>query len=156
MRLDPFLNPSATLLLARAKDREEVLATLAQSAATHIETVDKTIILNGLQEREAKFPTGTPEGVAFPHVLLPQITQTLLIPCLLRPGVPWGTIAGAESTQDVIFAMFGDSERPWEHVRLLARLARIARSEGALDRLRAATSSQELHERLLTEDRAHG
>ena len=40
--------------------------------------------------------------------------------------------------------MFGDSNEPFSHVRLLARLARIAHSPGALDRLRAGLDARDV------------
>ena len=56
---------------------------------------------------------------------------------------------------DLVFAMFGDTARPWEHVRLLARLARITGRESARASLRAATSATELHEIVKKEDDAN-
>lgn len=154
MQLEPFLNPDAALILAHPVDRTGVLQALAECAARQIAGADPARLLEGLNDREEKFPTGTPEGVAFPHVLLPQIPRTVLIPAVLAPGVPWGAMGGR--SQDVVFAMFGNSERPWEHVRMLARLARVARGAGALDRLRACRSSESLYKALVAEDRLHG
>lgn len=156
MRLDPFLTLPATLVLTAPRSRDAVLEALAECAERQGGFADKAVLLQGLQQREAKFPTGAPEGVAFPHILLPGISRTLLIPCLLIPGVPWSDSPGSLTSPDVIFSMFGDADRPWEHLRILARLARIAHAPGALARLRACATARELHERLLEEDRAHG
>lgn len=154
MQLTPFLNPDTALVLENPADRAEVLRAVAECAARQIPGVDASLLLEGLNDREDKFPTGTPEGVAFPHVLLPQIQRTVLVPCVLKPGVTWGS-AGRQA-QDVVFAMFGNSERPWEHVRMLARLARVARGAGALERLRACQTTEAVHEALLAEDKLHG
>ena len=51
--------------------------------------------------------------------------------------------------------MVGSDDRPWEHVRLLARLARIVKSPGAHERLCEATDAADLHARLVREDRVH-
>lgn len=154
MQLTPFLNPDSALVLENPVDRMSVLRALAECAARQIEGVDPARLLEGLNDREEKFPTGTPEGVAFPHVLMPQIQRTVLVPCVLIPGVAWGSMG--HRAQDVIFAMFGNSERPWEHVRMLARLARVARGTGALERIRACRTKEALHEALLAEDKVHG
>lgn len=154
MQLKPFLNPDSILVLEQPADRTSVLRALAECAARQMPDVDPGRLLEGLNDREEKFPTGTPEGVAFPHVLLPQIQQTVLVPCVLRPGVSWG--ATGHRSQDVIFAMFGNSERPWEHVRMLARLARVSRGPGALERFRACRTPESLLEALVAEDNLHG
>jgi mannitol/fructose-specific phosphotransferase system IIA component (Ntr-type) len=54
-----------------------------------------------------------------------------------------------------VFAIAGDAARPWEHVRLLARLSRIAIDEGARQRLRASASDADLLAALLQEDARH-
>lgn len=154
MRLEPTLKPDAVLLLASPSSRDAVLGALADRAGGLFPGVTPKALLQGMIEREARFPTGTPEGVAFPHVLLPQIDQTAVIPALLRPGVRWSL--HNHPAQDLVFAMFGHSDTPWEHVRMLARLARIARGPGALERLRSAPDAQSLYQLLLAEDRSYG
>lgn len=154
MQLEPFLNPDAVLVLEQPKDQGDVLRALAARAGALIPEVDPQRLLEGLLDREERFPTSTPESVAFPHVLLPEIQRTILIPAVLKPGVSWGSTG--HPRQDVVFGMFGNSERPWEHVRMLARLARVARGVGALERLRACTTAHALFNALVVEDRAHG
>ena len=56
---------------------------------------------------------------------------------------------------DLILGMFGSSENPWEHVRLLARLARIVHTEASRRNLRMAVDGQDLYRKLLEEDRSH-
>lgn len=154
MRLEPILDPALTLVPAGLKTRDEVLAMIANLGHQRFKTVPAAALLTAFKDRESKFPTGTPEGVAFPHALLPEITQNALVAAILRPAVKWS--GKVHPPQDVIFGILGNSDTPWEHVRLLARLARIARGAGALDRLRAASDGKDLHRRLIEEDRLHG
>ena len=56
----------------------------------------------------------------------------------------------------MIFAMFGDAEQPWDHVRLLARLARLTATPEARDRLRSAQTDDALRTAIQAEDDAHG
>jgi len=51
--------------------------------------------------------------------------------------------------------LVGPSERAWEHVRLLARLARVCTAPGALDRLRSADNADDLFNKLIAEDQRH-
>lgn len=154
MRLEPMLQPGAVLVLDGAASRDEVLAALSRVAEAHTPGVTQGSLLAALVEREAKFPTGTPEGAAFPHALLAEISRTFVVPMLLRPGVRWST--QEHPPQDLVFGIFGSSDTPWEHVRLLARLARVCRGAGALGRLRAASDAAALMAALVEEDRRHG
>jgi len=148
MRLEPLLKPEFVLILPRSRDREEVLRDLARRAAAVLPRTTSDSIYLALLERERRRATSTPEGVAFPHAVLDSIDRTLLFVALLRPGVSF-----SGQSCDVVFALFGHSSAPMDHVRLLARLARLARAEGALERLRAAETESALYQTLLTEDR---
>lgn len=153
MRLESLLRPDQTLSIRGAADRDAVLRELARAAAETIPGADVQDLHRALIERESQMPTSTEEGVAFPHAMLDRIDHTVLIIASVEPPVPF-TDQG-EHPVDLVFCMFGSPERPWEHVRLLARLARVARAPGAIDRLRGAKDQQELYERLVEEDRAH-
>lgn len=152
MRLEQYLHPDRTLVLEGVSDRDDLLVRLAGAAATA--GVDSVELQASLLDRESRAPTSTPEGVAFPHALLESVEDTVVVAALAPGGVRLGKADHPPS--DVIFCMVGSAKAPWDHVRLLARLARIARGPGALERLRQARSGAELYEELVREDRAHG
>lgn len=153
MHLGPLLRQDRTLILTDCADRNAALEQIAQKAVLAYSGVEAQSLLQDLLARELEYPTSTREGVAFPHVLLPGVEETIVAAGLLRPGVRWSE---RESTpQDLVFVMIGPDTKPWLHVRLLARLARISTSPGALDRLRAVSTAEELFEQLLAEDAAH-
>lgn len=154
MRVEPMLQPGVALVIDAERARDTILQHLAHAALPHTPGVSIEQLLAALIDRESKYPTGTPEGVAFPHALLPEITRTFVIPALLRPGVRWSN--QNHPPQDIVFAIFGSADTPWEHIRLLARLARIVRREGGLTNLRAATDPADVLNRLIEEDRLHG
>lgn len=154
MRLEPILELGLTGVVAGLKTRDAVLDAVAERGSQKFSAVSRTAFLAALKERESKYPTGTPEGVAFPHALLAEIPQTALVCLLLKPAVKWS--GQNHPGQDLAFGILGNSDAPWEHVRLLARLARIVRGPGALERLRSSADGKDLFQRLIQEDRAHG
>lgn len=154
MRLEPIIEPGLTAVLSGLRGRDAALEAIAERGATKFPNVTRAAFLAALKDRESKYPTGTPEGVAFPHALLPDLQPTGLVILLLRPPVKWSGQKHPE--QDLIFGILGNADTPWEHVRLLARLARIVGGAGALQRLRSAADGKELFQRLLEEDRSHG
>lgn len=153
MRLEPLLNRDLVLVLDDPTDRDSVLLSLAARAARALPDLDEGRLNAELLERESRIPTSTPEGVAFPHAMVPEIEETVVVPALVRGGVSFGVESHPPS--DIVFGMFGCSDKPFAHVRLLARLARIARGPGALDHLRGADSPQAFYEALIAEDRKH-
>ena len=107
-----------------------------------------------IHEERIQLPaTSTPEGVAFPHALAENIDQTFVALAKIPSGVDFGIPQHPKS--DLVFCMFGSSDQPWEHVKLLARLARLVHTEDARERLRMATNGADLYARLLEEDQSH-
>ncbi len=156
MRLEPILKAGAALVLADCPDRQTLFRRLAELLGGLDVDVDPDDVVAKLEERELAYSTATPEGVAFPHALIPDFEQTLVVPCLVKTPIPWKDGDDDGPSQTLVFVMIGAANRPWEHVRLLARLARIVRADQALDRIRGASSADELLELLIAEDRAHG
>ena len=154
MELAPYLREEHMLILPGLTNRDELLEQIATLAAGSLDGLDAAELTGRLLKREESAPTGTIEGVAFPHVLSEDIGDTVVIVALAPSGVQFSGPAGGQC--DLIFAMFGNAAQPWNHVRLLARMARLLHTEDSRKRLRAASTPQELLAALLAEDRAHG
>ena len=103
-------------------------------------------------ERLRRGGVATPEGVAFPHAVIAGVQRTVVGLALIPGGV---RLDSAQPASDLVFAIAGDAARPWEHVRLLARLSRIAVDESARRRLRECRSDDALLACLLQEDARH-
>jgi len=154
MALQPYIRPDLTFILEGVESRDDLFKRLAASVDAMIPALRGDALVQRLIAREKQMPTSTPEGVAFPHALAAEISKTQVVAALLKPGVDFGVAHHPKS--DLVFCMFGPTSDPWDHVRLLARLARIVRSEPARTRLRAAADPAALYESLLAEDRSHG
>lgn len=154
MRIEPLLTPERVVVLRDIAERDEVLRALARVASTGIGGRDERELFEALHERERRYPTSTPEGVAFPHAMLEGVDKTVLVAAAVRPGVDFRP--GEHPPVDLAFAMIGSSAEPFQHVQLLARLARVCRGSGALAKFRSAADDGALMEALVEEDRAHG
>ena len=106
-----------------------------------------------LTERLRRGGVATPEGVAFPHAVINGVHRTVVGLLLVPGGVQFDP---GQPPSDLVFAIAGDAARPWEHVRLLARLSRITVDEGSRRRLRACQDDASLLATLLKEDAQHG
>lgn len=154
MRLEPFLKPGNVEIAEGVPSRDDLLDRLAKKAHGQLPAAPFDRLLRELTDREKRYPTSIPEGVAFPHAILDTIDRTMIVVALCRPPVSFGV--RGHPPCDLVFGMFGNANEPWEHVRMLARLARITHGPGALARLRAAKDAQELFDLLILEDRKYG
>ena len=151
MALAPYLFESGVLILDSAPDRNAVLAAAAEAVAGVLNGVDQDTLLGALVARESQAATGTPEGIAFPHAMVPDLPDSKVVVIRTATPVDFGT--GCRC--DLVFAMFGDANQPWEHVRLLARLARITNRPDSRERLRSAPDAASLLVALQNEDAAN-
>lgn len=154
MKLEPLIQPELMLVLDGVSSRDELLGKLSDHVASTISEIDAAALESALAARESHMPTSTPEGVAFPHAMYDGAPKTFVATVVLRKGVNFGSDKHPDS--DVVFALVGAPESAWQHVSLLARLARICHAPGALKSLRAAADAEDLYQRLLAEDARHG
>ena len=153
MKLNEFIRPELCWVMEPADSRDGVLRQLTDRIAEAEPAADAELIYASLIEREQKGATSTPEGVAFPHAMIKHAERSFVAAALLKGGVRFGHKAHPPS--DVVFVLVGPAEAAWDHVRLLARLARICHTPGTLQALRAAADSEDLYRRVCAEDDRH-
>ncbi|MCA9283615.1 MAG: PTS sugar transporter subunit IIA [Phycisphaerales bacterium] len=153
MVIEPFLKPELVFSRPHARTRDELFRLLADRAAPLLPPVTPEQLLALLQARERQGSTSTPEAVAFPHAVSPDIPTTALAVVTAEPGIEF---SGSHPPATLILCLFGSSLTPWEHVRLLARLSRIVAHGDARRRLLAAGGPNDLLDALRAEDRSHG
>lgn len=153
MELSPYLRPELVFHLQRVASRDDLFHTFSRAVQDQLDTPKSFSLYQPLVEREAQMPTSTPDGIAFPHAVAPEIPRTLVVAARVVEGVDFGV--SGHPRCDLILGMFGSSENPWEHVRLLARMARIVHTESSRRNLRTAADADDLYMRLLEEDRSH-
>jgi len=154
MRLEPLIKPELTFVLDGIKGRDELLGKLADSIASAADSIDGAALEAALTAREEQAPTSTPEGVAFPHAMYDGAEDTFVATALLRDGVSFGH--KSHPPVDVVFVLVGPPDSAWQHVSILARLARICHAPNALGCIRGAADAQALYECLCAEDARHG
>jgi len=153
MALQQYLRPELVFVCEDMASRDALFEQISKAAGAAEPDLDGAALLRHLLAREKQSPTSTPEGVAFPHALAPDIDRTLVAAARVKSGVDFGV--PSHPPADLILCMFGNSDEPWEHVRILARLARLVHTDEARDRLRTADDPDRLYALLLDEDRSH-
>ena len=151
MRLLPALEPGQAVVDEGPLARDRAFAALA-AVASPVVGLAPADLTRALGAREALRSTQLDHGVAVPHALLDGVRRTLVVPMLVRRGVPFDP---ATPPATVLFALFGAPAGARNHVRLLARIARIAQDARAIDHIRTAIDAEDLWKRVVEEDARH-
>ena len=94
------------------------------------------LILSGLLERESVMSTGIGHGIALPHARLDAIDDMRLALARYRRGVDFAALD--EKPVYLAFGVIGPLAAADQHVKTLARIARLVKDPSAVEQLRAA------------------
>lgn len=150
--LAQVLLPELTRRIPHPMEATELLRLLSEVMAPPTGLAAPTLE-QAFTERLRRGGVATAEGVAFPHAVIAGVRKTCVGLLHLPAGV---RLDPSQPASDLVFAIAGDAARPWEHVRLLARLSRIAVDDSARRLLREAPDDGALLNALLQEDARHG
>ncbi len=138
MRLKEFLNPQFVIRRLTASDMEGVLAEAAQSASA-AGVGPAAVIEEKLLERERQHPTVMGAGLAIPHATVPGLSAPSIGVALAEESIDFGG-PGYEPV-GAFFILLSPPGHEREHVKLLARICRLARHRGFIEELHAAADA---------------
>jgi PTS system nitrogen regulatory IIA component len=153
LRLADYLREDLVLWELPSLDKSSFLRSLASEAAARVPAVDEKELLARLLEREEERSTGVGGGLALPHARVSGLERTVLLVGRAREGLDFAAPDG--EPVDLFFLLLSPADAKSEHLRLLARVARIFAPEGVLEKLRAAPGPKQLFQLLLEEDARH-
>jgi len=153
MKLSDHIRSELVWVVDSPGSRDALLHELSQRVAGVVDTIEAQPLYDALLEREAKGPTATPEGVALPHAMMEDVDDNFIAVALVKGGCEFQSQRVKKI--DLVFMLVGPKEKAWQHIRVLARLARICHDPGGLKRLRGAKDGADLFKRLQAEDARH-
>lgn len=151
MNLEDIISVDRVFLDVEAQAKPDLLKHLASRLARIGVVADADRLTERLIERENMITTGVREGFAFPHVFSPQVADLTLTIARVAGGTDFDSIDG--KPVELIFLFLGPPDRQEIHLRMLARVSRIARTPGTLDSLRGAESAQAIIDLISNSDR---
>ena len=135
MPLLDFLTSEAVAPALRANGKKQVLQELSAQAARLTGEPERDIFETLLQ-RERLGSTGIGDGVAIPHGKLPRLERLFGFVARLEKPVDFDALDG--QPVDVLFLLLAPEGAGADHLKALARAARVLREPGLLERLRSA------------------
>jgi len=150
MPLLDFLAPAAVIPALRASSKKQALQELAEVAA-RLTGLEERTIYEVLLQRERLGSTGIGDGVAIPHAKLAKLDSIFGLVARLDKPIDFEALDG--QPVDLMFVLLAPEDAGADHLKALARIARVVREPGMSDRIRATRDAEALYA-LLTSDSA--
>ena len=152
MDLGDMLSRDGIIPALKAKTKKQALQDLSERAAALTGQPMRTIFEN-LMQRERLGSTGLGRGIAIPHVKLAHLDR---IHCLFaKLDTPIDFESLDNEPVDLVFLLLAPEHASGDHLKALARISRLLREPGTLDRLRAARDRVSLHAMLTSPAASH-
>ena len=142
VRILDYIAPNAVHPGLRAETKEKSLDLLAELAQAGGLVTDGGELRKALEHRENIVTTGIGRGIAIPHADLPEITEPRLMVGLFPEGVDFDSLD--EEPVTTVFLLLGTPRTPGVHMKILARIARLAKDEELPDLCRCAKPDEAL------------
>ncbi len=142
MDLSDLVKPDAILSALKANSKKQALQALAEKAAA-LTGREEREIFETLVQREKLGSTGVGNGIAIPHARLPGLDQ--IFGLFARLAKPIDFEAADEQPVDLIFLLLVPEGAGADHLKALARIARLFREPGVIGKLRACTDKSAIY-----------
>src|SRR5215475_15322459 len=134
----------------RGRTKGDVINELAGVVAAGHPEIDRTRLVQALEDRERLNSTALGEGVAIPHGKLPGIKRVFAAFARSRQGVDFQSLDG-EPTH-LFFLLVAPEDSAGAHLKALARISRLLKDESFRARLMQAPDAHSLFETIQQED----
>ncbi|HZH11509.1 MAG TPA: PTS IIA-like nitrogen regulatory protein PtsN [Microvirga sp.] len=142
MPLLDFLDPQAVLPALRVSGKKQALQELAFHAAK-LTALPESAIYEALLQRERLGSTGIGEGIAIPHGKLAGLTRIFGLVARLDRPIDFEALDG--QPVDILFLLLAPEGAGADHLKALARVARVLREPGLIERVRATKDATALY-----------
>jgi nitrogen PTS system EIIA component len=142
MTLTDLVAPNAILPALKVNGKKQVLHELATRAAMLTGQNERTIF-DILMQREKLGSTAVGNGIAIPHGKLPTLTR--LFGLFARLDRPVDFEALDNQVVDLVFLLLAPEGAGADHLKALARIARLLRDPNIAHKLRASHDAESLY-----------
>lgn len=122
--------------------KDQVLSFIAKKANELNISSDYNSVYEGFKERERQSSTGMENGIAIPHVSSEQILEPKLIIVHLNGGIDWPALDNKMT--DFVISILVPKNNNDTHLSILSKLSRKLISVDYINKLKKATSEEEI------------
>lgn len=142
MSLNDLLAPEAVVASLKANGKKQALQELASHAA-RLTGLDERTIFDTLLQRERLGSTGIGDGIAIPHGKPAGLKGLFGLFARIEKPIDFDALDG--QPVDLFFLLLAPEGAGADHLKALARVARVLRDPGMLERARASRDSAALY-----------
>jgi PTS system nitrogen regulatory IIA component len=142
MDLSDLISPDGVIPALKVNSKKQALQELSARAA-ELTGIDERRIFDTLLQREKLGSTAVGGGIAIPHGKLAQLTR--IHGLFARLARPIDFEALDDQPVDLVFLLLAPEGAGADHLKALARIARILREPGVSGKLRASGDSEALY-----------
>ncbi len=142
MTITDLVAPEAIVPALKVSSKKQALQDLAARAAT-LTGQNERAIFEVLLQREKLGTTAVGYGVAIPHGKLPKLTKMFGMFARLDRAIDFEALDG--QPVDLVFLLLAPEGAGADHLKALARVARLLRDQDTANKLRAARDAQALY-----------
>jgi PTS system nitrogen regulatory IIA component len=142
MLLTDLVATNAIIPALKVTGKKQVLAELAVKAA-ELSGQNERAILEILQQREKLGSTGVGNGIAIPHGKLPKLGKLFGLFARLDRPVDFEALDG--QPVDLVFLLLAPEGAGADHLKALARVARLLRDPDVARKLRDSRDAEALY-----------
>ena len=142
MPLTDLIGPDAILPALKVNSKKQVLQELAAKAAA-LSNQSEQAIVEILQQREKLGSTGVGNGIAIPHGKLAKLEKLFGLFARLPRPVDFEALDG--QPVDLVFLLLAPETAGADHLKALARVARLLRDPDVARKLRESRDAEALY-----------
>ena len=142
MPLIDLVAPNAILPALKVNNKKQALQEIAARAAVLTGQNERTIF-ETLMQREKLGSTAVGNGIAIPHGKMPHLTRLFGLFARLDRPIDFEALDG--HAVDLIFLLLAPEGAGADHLKALARIARLLRDQDVAKKLRASRDAQAIY-----------
>jgi len=142
MPLTDLVAPNAIVPALKVNGKKQAIQELAAKAAK-LSGQNERVIFETLMQREKLGSTGVGNGIAIPHGKLPRLERLFGLFARLDRGVDFEALDG--QPVDLIFLLLAPEGAGADHLKALARVARLLRDGDVVRKLRDSRDAEALY-----------
>ena len=142
MPLTDLVAPNAVIPALKVNGKKQAIQELAAKAAK-LTGYNERLIFETLMQREKLGSTGVGNGIAIPHGKLPKIERLFGMFARLDRAIDFEALDG--QPVDLIFLLLAPEAAGADHLKALARVARLLRDPDVVSKLRESRDAEALY-----------
>jgi len=142
MDLSDLINVPAIMPALKANSKKQLLQLLSERAAA-ISGIPEREVFDTILQRERLGSTGVGNGIAIPHGKLPKLGKLFGLFARLERPVDFEALDG--QAVDLVFLLLAPEGAGADHLKALARVARLLRDSEVARKLRDSRDAEALY-----------